>query len=213
MEGACSVLRNKVFKLLRKKAGWKVLNRKTRPATAKFLTAGMLCLVLSFACAVGIVYGFPGTVIFQTVGLTAAMAWITLFPLAFVSDIAGTVITRYETCRRMYPAVQKNMRGLSVIRLSVARAASYRAGHGRARRSSSRRTSLSASKDSSDDGGSDGSDGDSPAPLSLLVVPFFTFTNSFNKPNTFPVPWCFERCSGCWRMFLSLLFAERWWVR
>ncbi|MDR1136941.1 MAG: hypothetical protein LBK91_01345 [Synergistaceae bacterium] len=201
-----------MFKLLRKKADWKVLNKKTRPATAKFLTTGMLCLALSLTCAVGIMYGLPGTVIFQAAGLTAAMAWITLFSLAFVSDITGTVITRYETCRRLYQTGQKNMRGFSVIRLSAARAVSYRAGHGRAHRSSSRRASLSASKDNSDDGGSDGSDGDSPAPLSLLVVPFSTFHNSFQNPNTFPAPWRFLRSPGCWRMFSSLPFAGRgWW--
>jgi hypothetical protein len=206
-------LREKVFKILRKKAGWKGLNKKTRPATSKFFVAGLLCLALSLACGVGIVaYGLPGTGIFQTVGGTAAIAWLTLFSLAFVSDVSGTVITRYETCRRLYPAGQKNMRGLSVIRLSAARAVSYRAGHGRAHRSPSRRASLSASKDNSGDGGSDGSDGDSPAQLSLLVVPFSTFHSSFHKPNTFPAPWCFLRGSDCWRVFFGLPLAGRgWW--
>jgi TM2 domain-containing membrane protein YozV len=203
------ILREKVSKILRKKAGWKTLNKKTRPATAKFLTIGMLCLVLSLFCAAGIMYGLPGTGIFQAVGLTAAMAWITLFSLAFVSDVAGTVITRYETCQRQYPTGQKHMRGFSVIRLSAARAVSYRAGHGRAHRSPSRRASLSASKNSSDDGGSDGSDGDSPAPLPLVVVPFFTFLNSFHKANTLPTPWRFIRGSHCWRVFFNLPFTGK----
>ena len=203
------ILREKVFKLLRKKAKWKGLNKKTRPATAKLLTAGMLCLALSLACGVGIIYELPGRGIFEAVALAVTMAWIALFPLAIVSDIAGTVITRYETCRRLYPTVQKSMKGLSVVRLCVARAASYRAGHGRAHRSPSRR----ASKNNSDNGGSDGSDGDQPAPLPLVVVPFFTFTRAFHKPNTFPAPWRFLRGPGCWRMFFSLQFAKRWWAQ
>jgi hypothetical protein len=205
------ILREKVSKILRKKAEWKILNKKTRPATAKLLTAGMLCLVLSIFCAASMMYGLPGTGIFQAVGLVAATAWIALFSLAFVSDVAGTVITRYETCRRLYPTAKKSVIGLSVIRLSVAHAASYRAGHGRAHRSPSRRASLGTSKDNSDDGGSDGSDGDSPAPLPLVVVPFFTFLNSFHKPNTLPALWRFLRDPGCWRVFFSLPFTGRRW--
>jgi hypothetical protein len=201
------ILRKKVSKILRKKAGWKLLNKKTRPATAKLLTAGMLCLVLSLTCAAGIMYGLPGTEIFQAVGITVATAWITLFSLAFVSDIAGTVITRYETCQRLYPAVQKNMSGFSVIRLSAARAASYRAGHGRAHRSPSRR----ASKAGSDDGGSDDSDGDSPAPLPLVVVPFFTSLRYFHKSNNFTVTRRFLRVPCPWRMFFGLPCEGRGW--
>jgi TM2 domain-containing membrane protein YozV len=203
------IVREKVFNLLRKKAKRNGLNKKTRLVAAKLVMAGMLCLVLSLACAASMMYGAPGTGILQAMGLTAAMAWITLFSLAFASDVAGTVITRYETCQRLYPTGQKNMKGLSVIRLSVARAASYRAGHGRARRSPSRRASLSASKDSSDDGGSDGSGCDSPAPLSLLVVPFFTSLSSFCKPNTFLDPWRFLLGLGCWRVFFSFPLAGR----
>jgi hypothetical protein len=185
------------------------LNKKTRPVTAKLFTAGMLCLVLSLTCAAGIMYGLPGTEIFQAAGLTAAMAWITLFSLAFVSDIAGTVITRYEICQRLYPTAQRSMRGLSVFRLSAARAASYRAGHGRAHRSPSRRVS----KASSDDGGSDGPDGDSPAPPAFVVVPFLTSLSALHEPNTFPAQRRFLRGLGPWRMPFSLPFAERWWER
>jgi hypothetical protein len=199
------ILREKASKILRKKAGWKGLHKKTRPVTAKLFTAGMLCLVLSLTCAAGIMYELPGTEIFQAVGLTAAMAWLMLFPLAFISDIAGSVMTCYETCRRLDSTAQKNMMGISVIRLCAARAASYRAGHGRAHRSPSRR----ASKASSDDGGSDSSDGDSPAPLSLVVVPFFTSLSAFHKPNNFPVQRRFLRGPCCWRTLFSLPFAER----
>jgi uncharacterized membrane protein (DUF485 family) len=195
----------KMSKVLQKKAKWKGFNSKTRRIAVSLLTVAIFCLIFALACVIAVKCEAPAAEIFQPLGLFGAMAWVMLTALSLVSNAAGAMISRAERYRRLHPAMQKSMRGLPVMRLSVACAASYHAGHGRAHRSSSRCASFSATKDSSDDGESDS--GDPAKPLSALT-PFFSLCSS-QKSNSVPASRCFLHGPGCWRMLFSLPLTER----
>jgi hypothetical protein len=187
---------------LRKKAKWKALNPKTRKLSACLLVCALYSLIFALTCGVAVAYEAPNIEVFQLLGLSATMAFLTLIPMSLVSNFAGVVISRAEHYQKLDSAIQKRMRAPLFSR---ARVASCRAGHARAHRSASR---SSASKDSSSDGESD--QGDPPAHL-VSLFPSLNFPCSFYKLNNFLSPWRFLYGPGCWRVPSCSVFRGRGW--
>ena len=202
------------MKILRKKAQWKAFDPRTRKLSASLLVSSLYCLILALACGVAALNDVPATEIFQSLSLCSTMAWVMLTLLSLMSNLGGAAISRAERYRRMNPALQKQMKGFSVIRMPVLRIISCRAGHGRAHRSQSHAASSNASKDSSDDGESDpDSQNPPPLPLPLVVLPSLTFSGSFGKLNNFLSPRRRWYGLGCCLMFFTPLSTGRGWEK
>ena len=200
-----------VNKMLIKKAKWKSLDPKTRKLSANLLVCSVYCLIIAMSCVTAVGYGVPNVEIFQLLGLSSVIAWVTLTFLALASNIAGVVVTRAERYHRLNPVVKKCSKGVLVVRMPALCVASYHAGHARARRSTSR---SSASKDSSGDGESESGEGDPPAPpllSSLSLRPHLTFISLFYKQNSFSFPWHFLYSSGCWCLPFDFSPAGKRW--
>jgi hypothetical protein len=212
MEEVYHILRllEKILELLGKKAKWKALNPKTRKLCSRLFVYFLYSLVVMLVCGVAVSSEAPHVEIFQALGLSATMAFITLGFLAISVNLVGVIISRAERYQSSNPIRQKLMKRLFFSRSITVRAVSYRAGHARSHRRASRSAFSNAALKDSSDGESDS--GDPPArPLPSVVVPALTFPNSFYEPNSFPSPWRFLRSLGCWRMFFGLPFTGRRW--
>lgn len=202
-----------VSQMLSRKATWKMLAPKTRKLSARLLVCGIYCLIASMMCVAAVSYQAPNVEMFQYLGFLSVIAWVTLTFLALTFNVAGVTISRAERYRRLNPAVQKCAKGILVARMPALCVASYRAGNARACRSPSR---SHASKDNSGDGEPGSGEGDPPAlPVfsSLSSRPRLTFILLFCKLNSFPFPWRFLLCPGCWRMVFSFSLTGRRWEK